>query len=96
MVRASSYKRIIEKGYMPNETKEHFTVSQKVPIRKGTKRRVDKLVDYHNDAGNSSWYPKELQKLLENLYRIEKFFRKLTLPDGTKQVFVFWKGWIDR
>ena len=38
LMRASSYKTIFDKGYMPNWTKEHFTVSQAVPPRKGTKR----------------------------------------------------------
>ena len=45
MVRASNHKTIFDKGYMPNWTKEHFTVSQAVPPRKGTKRRVYELVD---------------------------------------------------
>ena len=36
MVRASSQKTIFEKGYMPNWTKEHFTVSQALPVRRGT------------------------------------------------------------
>ena len=34
MVRASSQKRIFDKGYMPNWTKEHFTVSQALPVRR--------------------------------------------------------------
>ena len=34
MVRASSHKTIFDKGYMPNWTKEHFTVSIAVPPRK--------------------------------------------------------------
>ena len=42
MVRASNNKRIFDKGYMPNWTKEHFTVSQAGPPRRRTKRRVYK------------------------------------------------------
>ena len=45
MVRASSHKPIFNKGYMPNWTKDHFTVSKAVPVRQVTKRRVYKLVD---------------------------------------------------
>ena len=45
MVRVSSQKTIFDKGYMPTWSKENFTVSQAVLPRKGTKRRVYKLVD---------------------------------------------------
>ena len=34
MVRACSHKTIFDKVYMPNLTKEHFTVSKTVPPRK--------------------------------------------------------------
>ena len=40
MVRASSHNTIFHKGYMPNWTKEHFTVGTAVPPKKWTKRRV--------------------------------------------------------
>ena len=63
IVRASSHKTIFDKGYMPNWTKEHFTVSQAVPPKRGTKRRVYKLVDYKNKAVKGSWYPEELQEI---------------------------------
>ena len=49
MVRASSHKKIFDKGYMPNWTKEHFIVSKAVPPRKGTKHRVYKLVDLNDE-----------------------------------------------
>ena len=88
MVRASSHKTILDKSYMPNWTKKHFTVSKAVPPRKGTKRRVYKLVDYNDEAVKGSWYRKELQKITDNQYRIEKVLRRRTLPDGTKELFV--------
>ena len=40
MLRAIINNTIFHKGYMPNWTKKHFTVSQAVPPRRGTKRRV--------------------------------------------------------
>ena len=76
MVRASSHKTIFDKGYMPNWTKEHVTVSQVVPHRRGTKRRVYKLVDYNDEAVKGSWYPEELQVISDNQYRIEKVLKK--------------------
>ena len=60
MERASSHKTIFDKGYMPNWTKGHFTVSQAIPPRRGTKRRVYKLVVYNDESGKGSWYPKEI------------------------------------
>ena len=47
MVRFSCNKTIVDKFYMPNKTKKHYIVSQAVPLRKGTKRGVYKLVDYN-------------------------------------------------
>ena len=96
MVRASSHKTIFDKGYMPNWTKEHFTVSQAVPPRKGTKRRIYKLVDYNDEDVKGSWYPEELQEISDNQYRIEKVLRRRTLPDGTKKLFVRWEGWPEK
>ena len=96
MVRASSHKTIFEKSYMPNWTKEHFTVSQAVPPERGTKRRVYKLVDYNDEAVKGSWYPEELQEISYKQYRIEKVLRRRTLPDGTKELFVRWEGWPEK
>ena len=96
MVRASSQKTIFDKGYMPNWTKEHFMVSLALPVRRGTKRRVYKLVDYNNDEVKGSWYPEEIQEIKDNQYRIEKVLRRRTLPDGTKEQFVHWEGLPDK
>ena len=96
MVRVSGKKTIFDKGYMPNWTKEHFTVSQAVPPKRGTKRRVYKLVDYNDEAVKGSWYPEELQEISDNQYRIEKVLRRRTLPDGSKELFVRWEGWPDK
>ena len=96
MVRASSQNTIFDKGYMPNWTKEHFTVSKALPVRRGTKRRVYNLVDYNNDEVKGSWYPEEIQEITDNQYCIEKVLRRRTLPDDTKELFVCWEGWPDK
>ena len=85
MVRASSNKTIFDKGYMPNWNKEHFTISKAVPPRKGTKRRIYKLVDYNNEDVKGSWYPEELQEISDNQYRIEKVLRRRSLPNAQKK-----------
>ena len=96
MVRASSHKKIFDKGYMPNWTRVHFIVSKAVPPRTGTKRRVYKLVDYKNEDVKGSWNPEELQEILDNQYRIEKVLRRRTLPNGTKELFVRLEGWPEK
>ena len=96
MVRVSGKKTIFDKGYMQNWTKEHFTVSQAVPPRRGTKRRVYKLVDYNEEDFKGSWYPEELQEISDKQYCIEKVLRRRTLPNGTKELFVRWEGWPDK
>ena len=77
---------------MPSWTKQHFTVSQAVSPRNGTKRRVYKLVDFNDDVVKGNWYPKELQEILEKQDCIEKVLQKCTLPDGVKELFVRWEG----
>ena len=96
MVRVSGKKTIFDKGYMPNWTKEYFTLSQAMPVRKGTKRRVFKLVNYNGEDVTGSWYSEELQEISDNQYRIENVLRKRTLPNGTNELFVRWEGWPDR
>ena len=96
MVRASSHKTIFDKGYMPNWTKEQFTVSKAKPPRKGTKRRVYKLMDYNDETVKGSWYPEEIQEISDNQYRIEKDLRRRTLPDDKNELFVRWEGWPEK
>ena len=96
MVRASSHKTIFDKGYIPNWTKEHFTLSQAVPPKTQTISRVYKFVDYNDEDVKGSWYPEELQEISENQYRIEKVLLRRTLPDGTKELFVRWEGWPEK
>ena len=92
IVGASIQKTIFDKGYMPNWTKEHFTVSQALPLRSGTERRVYKMVDYNNNEVKSSWYQEEIQKITDNQYCIEKVLRRRNLPGGMKELFVRWEG----
>ena len=81
---------------MPNWTNEHYTVNQAVPISRGTKRRVYKLVDYNDENVKGTWCPEVIQEISDNQYRIEKFLRKRTLPDGTKELLVRWECWPDK
>ena len=47
-MRVSNHKKVIDNSYMTNYTNEHCSVSQVVPLKGKTKRRVYKLVDYND------------------------------------------------
>ena len=98
MVRISNVKGIFEKGYMPNWSKEHFTVNASPlgPPRKNTKRRVYKLTDYDGEPMLKSYYPEEVQQITDNQYRIEKVLRRSTAVDGSKELFVKCEGWAEK
>ena len=95
-MQVSSHKTSFDKSYMPNWTKENFTVSKAVLPKKGTKRRIYKLVDYNDEDVKGSWYPKELQNISDNQYWIEKVLRRRTIPNGRKEIFVRWEDWPEK
>ena len=73
-VRISKIKRKFEKGYLPNFSKEIFTVSKTVP-RNPT---VYKLKDYDGEELKGTFYDKELQKVIkhDDMYEVEKILKK--------------------
>ena len=60
-VRISKMKRTFEKGYLPNFSKEIFTVSQQIPRRPP----VYKLKDYDQEELSGTFYNEELQKVIK-------------------------------
>ena len=95
-MRFSSHKTIFYKTYKPNWTKKHIIVCKAVPPRKQTKRRVYMSMDYNNKTVKGSWYLVKIQEISDNHYRVEKVFRRRTLPDDTKELYVRWEGWPDK
>jgi len=89
MVRVSKVKGVFEKGYMPNWSEEHFMVDSD----RRNPRTVYKLSDTGGEEVKGSWYPEEVQEISKNRYLIEKILRKRKAADGSKEVFVKWKGW---
>ena len=63
-----------------------------MPPKKGSKRRVYKLMDYNDKTVTVNWYPEEIPKISDDQYRIEKVLRRRTLPDNKKELFVLWEG----
>jgi len=97
MVRLNKAKGVFDKGYMPNWTKEHFTVTNEVEPRRGSRKRVYKISDYDGEGVSGSFYPEELQEISANEYRIERILKRRTSPvDGSKEILVKWEGWSEK
>ena len=81
MVRISKNKNVFDKEYMPNWSKEYFTVDE-VPIpRRGNKRRLYKIADYNGNPVKDVWFPEELQQISQNQYRIERVLKRRKAAD---------------
>ena len=72
-VRISKIKRTFDKGYLPNFSKEIFTVSKQVP----RDPPVYKLKDYDGEELKGTFYEKELQKVIksDDVYEVEKIIK---------------------
>lgn len=79
----------LDKGYYPTYKDHVFTVER--PI-KGDKKYVFKIKDYKGNIINQVFYPEQLQKITENLHRVEKILKKRTRR-GIKEVFVKWTNY---
>ena len=77
---------------MPNWIKEHFTVSHAMPLKRGIKSSLNKLVNYYNEPVKYSWYPQKLQTISSNQYRIEKALQRRLLSENKIELFARWEG----
>ena len=73
-VRISKIKCTFEKGYLPNFSKEIFTISKQIPRNPV----VYKLKDYDGEELKGTFYEKELQKAIkqDDVYEVEKILKK--------------------
>ena len=83
-------KRTFAKGYLPNFSKEIFTISQQKPRQPP----VYKLKDYDQEELDGTFYNEELQKVIkkDDVYEIEKILKKRGKGKNS-QVFVKWLGY---
>ena len=93
-VRISKYKNLFAKGYAPNWSEEVFVVN----TIKNTVPWTFENSDLNREKIIGSFYKKELQKIDQTKFRIEKVIRR----KGDK-LYVKWKGydnsfnsWIDK
>lgn len=91
-VRISKYKGIMEKGYVPNWSEEHFHVAKE--LKKG--KPVFTIKDDLDEDIKGQFYSEELQPIEKNRYIIEKIIKKRKLSNGSAKHFVKWKGWPDK
>ena len=90
-VKISKHKRVFEKSYLPNWSKETFTVAQRV----ARDPPVYKLKEHDGELIKGTFYESELQKVVElkdHLFRVEKVLRRRG-KGGQAEVLVHWKGW---
>ena len=83
-VRISKYKNIFAKRYMPNWSEEVFII-KKV---KNTVSWTYVINDLNGEEIIGTFYEKELQKIIQEEFRIEKVIRR----KGDK-LYVKWKGY---
>ena len=91
-IRISKIKRKFEKGYLPNYSKEIFTVSKTVPRN----LVVYKLKDCDGEELKGTFYDKELQKVIKHydMCEVEKILKKQ--GKGKKCTISFKMVWLLR
>ena len=89
-VRISKIKRKFEKGYLPNFSKEIFTVRMQIP----RDPPVYKLKDHDGEELKGTFYEKELQKIIkrDDVYEVEKVLKKRGRGKNV-QYLVKWLGY---
>ena len=90
-VRISRTKALFEKGYLPNWSEELYIIDQvqkTIPV-------TYKLKDLLGDEIKGSFYNEELQKSMQEVYRVEKVIRKKKI-NGVEHALVKWSGYSDK
>ena len=85
-VRISKYKNIFAKGYTQNWSEEVFVVSK----IKNTVPWTYVVSDLNGEEITGSFYEKELQKISQEKFRIEKVLKR-----KSDKLYVKWKGYDD-
>ena len=85
-VRISKYKNIFAKGYTPNWSEEVFVINK----IKNTVPWTYVISDLNGEEITGSFYEKELQKISQEKFRIEKVLKR-----KSDKLYVKWKGYDD-
>jgi hypothetical protein len=95
-VRISRVKGVFDKGYMPNWSREQFTVASTVADGDKRRRNARSVVTLKDESGEElrgKWYPEEIQQVRDNDYEVEKVLKRRTAADGTRELFVKWRDY---
>lgn len=90
-VRISRIKGLFEKGYLPNWSEEVFEID----AVKYTNPYTYVLKDMNGEIIAGSFYNEELQKIDQDVYRIEKIIRKKKI-NGVEHGLVKWLGYSNK
>lgn len=86
-VRVSKIKGTFEKGYLPNWSEEIFLIRRRNPMPKP----VYELEDYNKEKIEGMWYEKELQKVKQETFWIEKIIKR-----SKNKCLVKWFGYSEK
>ena len=92
VVRIPYTREAFDKGYKDNWIAEPFKVAGLV----NRDRRVYKIKDTTDDVLEGTFYPEELQQVIDTpqeFYRVEKILKRRKTKEGKQEVLVKWKGW---
>ena len=90
-VRKKYDKGPFDKSFYPNWSDQIFKVKD---IRDLPVKPVYKVDNQNNEPIPKRFYPEEIQKINENLYRVKKILKKRTI-NGKKQCFIKWLNYPD-
>lgn len=91
LVRITKWKGNFDKGYIPNWSREHFTVKSHHPHL----RSVYKLQDTAGESVEGDFYRAELQPITKNRLVVERVLQKRK-RGNRQEVLVKWRGWADK
>jgi transposase InsO family protein len=92
-VRISKWKSEFEKGYMPNWSREHFTVTRNIQHP----QPVYNIRDTSGEPIEGTFYASELQPVSRNRLEVENVLQQRGRRGSTKhQALVKWRGWSDK
>lgn len=91
LARITRWKGDFEKGYLPNWSREHFIVKQRI----AHPHTVYKIEDTSGEPIEGAFYDSELQAIPRNTLQVEQVIRRR--KRGTQaEVLVKWRGWADK
>ena len=89
-MRISVIKRLFTKEATANWSEEIFQIYK---VDKRTQPITYKLQDLAGEVIEGAFYKQQLQKTNQQIYRIDRVYRKRVKQDGTKEFYVKWSGY---